>query len=64
MTKRHIQQPNGVWTFEVTLDDVTIPPRTDAMTSRPVPEASVIPCLSPSHMAQWLAIDGAAWRQS
>ena len=64
MTKRHTMQPNGVWTYEVTLDPAETahnPALIDTATPRRVPEASVVPCLSPNHMASWLTIIGAEW---
>lgn len=62
MTKRHTMQPNGVWVYEVTLEgDGANPPLVDAAKPRAVPEASVVPCLSPTHMASWLTILGADW---
>lgn len=62
MTKRHVQQPNGVWTYEVTLEgDATVPALVDTAKPRAVPEASVVSCLSPNHMASWLTIIGADW---
>ena len=62
MTKRHVQH-NGVWVYEVTLENEGQgnPPLIDAATPRAVPEASVVPCLSPNHMASWLTILGADW---
>ena len=63
MTKRHVMQPNGVWTYEVTLEGEQPgnPALIDTATPRRVPEASVVPCLSPNHMASWLTIIGAEW---
>ncbi len=61
MTKRHVQH-NGVWVYEVTLEgDATVPALVDTAKPRAVPEASVVPCLSPNHMASWLTILGADW---
>lgn len=62
MTKRHVQH-NGVWVYEVTLEGESTgnPPLIDAATPRAVPEAAVVPCLSPTHMASWLTILSADW---
>lgn len=38
MTKRHVQHANGVWTYEVTLEN----------------EGATIPVLSPSQMEAWI----------
>jgi hypothetical protein len=54
MTKRHVQHLNGVWTYEVTLESTPPAPR-------PVPEATVIPVVSPHAMEQWLMILAADW---
>ena len=37
------------------------PPLIDAATPRAVPEAAVVPCVSPAAMAQWLTILSADW---
>lgn len=62
MTKRHVQH-NGVWVYEVTLENEGQgnPPLIDAATPRAVPEAAVVPCVSPAAMAQWLTILSADW---
>ena len=63
MTKRHTMMPNGVWVYEVTLENEGQgnPPLIDTATPRAVPEAAVVPCLSPTHMASWLTILSADW---
>lgn len=63
MTKRHTMMPNGVWVYEVTLENEGQgnPALIDAATPRRVPEAVNVPCLSPTHMASWLTILSADW---
>lgn len=63
MTKRHTMTPNGVWIYEVTLENEGQgnPALIDTATPRAVPEAAVVPCLSPTHMASWLTILSADW---
>jgi len=61
VTKRYAQH-NGVWVYEVTLEgDAMTPALVDTAKPRAVPEASVVPCLSPTHMASWLTILSADW---